>query len=865
VGQEIKTWFSIVLTVLVLWAPSEVIAQTVVFSPASADGAKARHTRKVANALGDAKFAGARMVERIISADCAASASCLAKEGATEGARRAVGLVLRRPGGKFHLDMLLVDTKTGREIRRSKTSTLRRKDLSGNSWTYVVDFVTGGDGAGNAPDSGSSKPPPPTEPEGEADSLIVSVPRSVPGDGRTPAAISVTGGPEPRTGERKDLPEPPSISCEGLPSLAEHPDQLPAVLPPVVAHPTSIACVAQHRGAKKAFDLSFVPPAKGLHAGVKPRQMRAGDSGAQVVATLNGQGKGAVASVRASVSHGSLERTKHGRWTLDVPSDTTPRMIAIALTDGTHHAATFFPVIGTAVLPVEVARRSSVEVRIGGWFSESVKVQRKTANVPIEVRPGNHRAVVRATRRGLVRESVIDLKVPDYVRLAAVGQGRVAAGGDVEIAVAVVGADGHPASAVQLVTKADRGRTVSTKALGGGLFAIAYRAPAELGPDQLTISIADDPGAGEAAVALEVVAGSGADIQVIVDERKYGPGEELLARLRIVDGGGNPAARGDVRATLAGQQLEVYDGPDGIHIKGHIPKRLPENGKLELVVTAGSRTAQTVIEARALKPVSAAIELVPRGRRAIVLLDVRDQYGNLVALDGFEVRGVGAEVQDLRAVDGRYSGVAIAAASGSSATIEVVGGGESLARENVRFGVDDKALLLGAFGRAGWVDSGGDISTVRFGGGVGVRRGLFGLEFSLLVGAEGLVFDDSTMAALGGSLRQVDRSVTMLSFPIGLRARLGLSHWLGVSVGGGIVPTRAKVDLSTDFQAPDRYTEFVLGLRGELALDARVGPGRLFVGGSYGYAKLSEGPLGGSLEGLSITAGYEWWFVELGR
>jgi hypothetical protein len=68
------------------------------------------------------------------------------------------------------------------------------------------------------------------------------------------------------------------------------------------------------------------------------------------------------------------------------------------------------------------------------------------------------------------------------------------------------------------------------------------------------------------------------------------------------------------------------------------------------------------------------------------------------------------------------------------------------------------------------------------------------------------------------------------------------------------------VKLAPEMGATDEYTESVLGFRGQLAGDVALGPGRVMFAVAFGRAALSDGSVVGQIDGLAITAGYEWWF-----
>ena len=47
-------------------------------------------------------------------------------------------------------------------------------------------------------------------------------------------------------------------------------------------------------------------------------------------------------------------------------------------------------------------------------------------------------------------------------------------------------------------------------------------------------------------------------------------------------------------------------------------------------------------------------------------------------------------------------------------------------------------------------------------------------------------------------------------------------------------------------------------------VDVSFGRGRIALGGSVGTARLVEGPIRGEIEGHSLFAGYEAWWLDIG-
>ncbi|MBA3461181.1 MAG: hypothetical protein H0T46_14550, partial [Deltaproteobacteria bacterium] len=129
---------------------------------------------------------------------------------------------------------------------------------------------------------------------------------------------------------------------------------------------------------------------------------------------------------------------------------------------------------------------------------------------------------------------------------------------------------------------------------------------------------------------------------------------------------------------------------------------------------------------------------------------------------------------------------------------------------------------------------------------------------------EGLRFRDTEQLSIGDTAVEAERAVDALGVPLSLRARLRLSHRFGLALGVSVVPMRMRVKLAPSMQSADEHGETVIGLRGRLQADTRLGPGRLVVGAEYGRAALSGGVVVGHVDGVALLAGYEWWFADFG-
>jgi len=71
---------------------------------------------------------------------------------------------------------------------------------------------------------------------------------------------------------------------------------------------------------------------------------------------------------------------------------------------------------------------------------------------------------------------------------------------------------------------------------------------------------------------------------------------------------------------------------------------------------------------------------------------------------------------------------------------------------------------------------------------------------------------------------------------------------------------------STSSQASgtERLVSMRPGARVRAMVDVSFGRGRIALGGSVGTARLVEGPIRGEIEGHSLFAGYEAWWLDIG-
>lgn len=344
------------------------------------------------------------------------------------------------------------------------------------------------------------------EPDGAP--LRVEVRSAAVGNGRAAVPVVVSGGPSARAGELAEAPELPTLSCPDAATLPAAKDAPPAVLAPAADRARTLSCTARQRGAEATFELALRPPTAGLYGSATPPQAKAmGAPIAVRVFALGADGANPPANLRASASAGTIENRGPGELAIALPQNRAPRVIALAFTDGQQFGATFVPITGTAVLPVDTTRRAEVSVRVAGRWFGPVRARKKRVKVPIEVPPGVTRGVARATdRRNSSTETLVDLRTPDPPRLAAIGAvDELQANERTQIAIALASPSGRPHDAsAQIVAEAQRGRVQGPQYVADGLWLLNYQAPDTAGEDEVTIRVEGDQPAGSTTVRLQV-------------------------------------------------------------------------------------------------------------------------------------------------------------------------------------------------------------------------------------------------------------------------------------------------------------------------------------------------------------------------
>ena len=693
--------------------------------------------------------------------------------------------------------------------------------------------------------------------------LAVAPPAEVVGDGRAVATIAVTSVPPPTGTKPLPVPDVPRVTCTGASGLAATPDEPPGVLVPAVAAPTKLACVARQNNVDASFQLSVRPPPPGLYARVVETDVRSTAHEVTLDAFVwDGKQRAASPSLQAAASEGKLV-TRGGKLVVTLGGN-APRVVAIALAADNQIGAAFVPVTGVTTIPVESEPGASVQVWIAGLWFGPVKTRGKIANVPIEVPPGITHGVARSTgRAGYVTDAITDLKIPALPRIAAVpARSTIHIEDPVTIAVALAGADGRPGAwSLHVVGSAKRGSVGAAKALGPGLWSVPYTAPAAPGPDHVTIRVDNDPRAGTAELDVDVAPGNVAKLTLEVPPGPYEPGGELHVTAHAFDAAGNPVPDAVATATLGGAPLAVTSG-EPMTISGRIPERLPD-GELVLELAAGGVRARGAVKAGGTAN-AASIAATTDGREATAELAVRDRFGNLAPQDSFEVAVEGGTLRRLER-HGRSYRASIAASAGvASARIVVRARGRVLAEQAVHFEPPLQAFVLGAWASGGWTDNLGVLAGPRGGAGLVLRRQVGPSELALLAGVDAMRFRDRTDVTLNGATTAADQLIVGIGGLVAIRARLRLSRRLGAAISAGVVPMRARVKFDAGSQVMEAYSEGVVGTRAQLHVDLRLGPGRAFLGGAYGRAKLVKGVVVGHIDGASLVIGYEMWFASFG-
>ncbi len=864
------------LVVLVLLAalpslvlPSLVHAQgkTSVLSPSSgSETVEKRHLGRISTSLGKAiKGKSALLVS---STACRSDRNCIAAAGREQGSDRAVGIRVTRKRDKFTLELLLVSSANGQRIAQTRVS-LDKRDLPSKSGALILDFIEHGPRAPVPPVDSARAPTaipkvvPGAAPLGDP-KLRVRHAKTFSGDGVSVVPVQVFDSPKPQAGELKRVLERPVLICDGASTLPALGDTAAAILAPAVTTPTTVRCTAEHREATTNFSVQFTPPSQGLRARPDRFRVIAGDNTVELEVTHAGQP--ASDALRIASSAGTATMLGEGRVKIALPTGKAPRTVALVLSDGQSTGVAFVPVTGKTKLRVVAQKGSTIVVRIAGLAFGPLRARRRVTRVPIEVPPGATRAVVRATdRRGYAIESVSDLRIPKLGRIAALGPSKsVVILETAEVFVALAGSDGRPANAkTSISAQADRGSVEGVRFVSPGLFAVTYRAPETPGDAQLTVGEEGDLGAGTATVSLAIAAGKALGGEIQIPPGPYRPGAVVSGTAVFRDGEGNPIREGTPTATINGSPIAVAKGEAGFQFQVTVPTKLPKNRTLALNISLNKSSLAHSIRTTSDVPTSATVRSTTDGRASALVVDVKDRYGNRSDPSGFELVVDGASRGPLRVKKNHFEVTLTAEGTVRFANVDVLVDDKPLAHARVPFEPPPGTLRLGAYARGAWASNLAGVSPPHLGAGLGIHRVGTTFEFAAFAGIESYLHSDEVTANLAGADREVDRSVLAIAFPIQLRGRLRLHRKVGLHIAGGLIPTLARVSIKTDFQGADNYTEITYGARALIGADLQLGPGRLLVGGAYTRTKLKDGLLTGNLEGVSVSAGYEWWFSEV--
>jgi len=187
-----------------------------------------------------------------------------------------------------------------------------------------------------------------------------------------------------------------------------------------------------------------------------------------------------------------------------------------------------------------------------------------------------------------------------------------------------------------------------------------------------------------------------------------------------------------------------------------------------------------------------------------------------------------------------------------------------LAHTRIAFDPPLDAWLLFARVEGGGMTNGGALSAPRLGAGLGLRRRFGPLEGAALLGLDALWYRDQIAGDVAGAQRPVSRHLFALGIPLLLRARLPIFRRWGAAVEAGPVPTFAWTSASSDVSGTQRLLSLRPGVRARATIDFSLGRGRITLGASWGTAQLVAGPLRGEIEGRSLFAGFEAWWLDIG-
>ena len=438
---------------------------------------------------------------------------------------------------------------------------------------------------------------------------------------------------------------------------------------------------------------------------------------------------------------------------------------------------------------------------------------------------------------------------------------ELGAGNNAQLLVAYSSADGRPAPVdSEIVVRAERGEIIGEgRARSAGVWIFDYRAPEVAGPDSVRISTRN---AGEATAQLRIVAGTAARVALGPTTTPYRPASKVKVAVELRDQYGNAPSAREVSALIGDKPASLKPVGKGWELSGVVPKRLPVDG-LMVTITSGDFSHSELLPVEAGEPSHVQVDTRVHGRRAILRVTAKDQFGNPTSSRGLKLEASGASIvpdstgTELRAV-------VLADTTTRSSRVKVAFAGQQLHAQRLEFEPPESAILLGGWASAGYGTNLGDLEYPRLGVGASLRRGVGRFDVALYTGVEASRASGSQSLSLLGQEQMVERVVSWVGVPLLLRVRIPISARIGAHVSGGIAVWHAKSEVIPDFQSPDVYTETLMSLRAGLGLDAKVGPGWITIGGDYDDGRLNRGGVRGRLGGASLIAGYQWSLADLG-
>ncbi|MBT8493942.1 MAG: hypothetical protein KJO07_12890, partial [Deltaproteobacteria bacterium] len=562
-----------------------------------------------------------------------------------------------------------------------------------------------------------------------ADELRVSAPSTLVGDGRTPASIEVTGGPDRFEGERKNNPARPHLECTNgrtLPAVGGRP---PAVIPSATRAATEMSCTAHLRGASKGFKVAVAPPPAGLYA-VIPSTVRADGGKVELevfVMDANRRARPA-RGLRVATSSGSA-RVRGSRVVLTLPKGNAPRTIALLLREQASLGAAFIAVAGVTKVPVKTRRGATLTLRIAGrefgpWPAPTGKVE-----APIVVPAGVGQATARAvSKSGFVNEKPIDLRIPSFPSAVVLPESAVVVGTTTKLRLAVATPRGEPGR--QLDARVDQGKLGPSRQLGQGLWEIDYRAP----DNPTTANLEIDSGGQVARIELAVRAGKVAKIELQSPPGALVAGAAFETRMQLSDSLGNPVTNVEPVVRIGDRRYRATADGSGFAIVGQLPQRLDRELSLEVEADGRRQTRPLAIEPAPVATIE--LKVTPFERDARVRIVSRDRFGNPTdpRLLKLELDGASLSLRSNR--DGEARAVIVADRQARTALLRVRASSALAVERRVEFGPPASALLLGARAHGSLSSNLGELVSPRAGVEAGLRRGLGPVELALFIGLQ---------------------------------------------------------------------------------------------------------------------------------